>query len=768
MSPLRARWRNACILGAPLLLICGMVVSQSPVIPLLPVKESPQLLPVPKAPSELGARGPASPAVLAPTVPFSSKTPSSTSVSKQFTVYGGDLQMRSSFCMLCEDTAAALGRVLKDSGKYVLPVIVVLKTPPDITVTGPAVTYNIGELAHGGFHLQLNAQLRTGFNTTEFSNELVRMLLAERILRNHQKLQTSRNDVLPAWVMTGVTQALDFRSRSRPSALFSAVFRRGQVYSLDRILAADPTQLDALSKGIYETSTCALVLTLLDQPDGPVRFAKFLNALAVESKPDRELLTQHFPNLASSQSALEKWWSLQMASLATPSVMETYGVTQTEEALDEALMLSLPGAREEKKEAAPVAAAPETDVKKQAGSLFGWLKRGSKEESVAAPEGEAKAQEKPKTEEAKAKTEEPKDKGKADATPPASTEGEPAPPESKSFFRSIFPGGKKTAFPFSRKKADEAVDVPSDEKAKADKGKDTEKEKPKDEKKPEPAKPDAAPQKGKDAEAKAEEPAAVPKLSRKPGQTRSIGGRPEDLPKAPPVAPVKTKETPPAEPKKTEKDKEKSQTAEANATSADGDADKPSRFNPRNWFRKDPQTAEETPEKGKESNKPASRGEGRSGSNVAVAERTHSPRARTVRPGNIPLEDFAMIAKHPDRIDILNTCMAKLASLKQRAHPLYKPVIADYTLVVQELLQGKTKGVADRLESLRQLREKTHEKAIGVESYLDWYEANHTGTLSHSFDDFLKLDDELTKERLPRNDALSKYLDAVQQEFQEK
>ena len=722
MSSSRASRRKTCILAAAQVLLCGMAAAQAPVAPLLPVQDSPLLLPVPKAPTPSNPAG----ATLAPSVPFSTKTASSTSVGKQFTVYGGDLNLRSSFCMLCEETATALGRVLKDNGKYGLPIIVVLKTPPDITVTGPAVTYNIGELAHGGFHLQINAQLRTGFNTTEFSNELVRMLLAERILRNHQKLQTSRSDVLPAWVMTGVTQALDFRSRSRPSALFSAVFHRGQVYSLDRILSADPTQLDALSKGIYETSTCALVLTLLDQPDGPVRFAKFLNALAVENKSDRELLAQHFPNLATSQNALEKWWSLQMASLAMPSALETYGVSQTEDGLDDALMLSLPGSHEEKKEtAAPP--APEGEEKK-GGGFFRWFKREDKG-------GPSEGTEKPGKE--------------GTPTPPASSSVEKAEGSESLllYATSLLPGGVKVAFPFGKKKpVDEAADGASKENAKPE-GKDQEKAG---------AKP-STPEKGKEP-SKGDASEVPAKLSRKPGTSRSIGGRPEDLPKAPPPVTSNKKDAASEEPPKAGKDNTKP-TGESGSEST---VEKPSMFNPRNWFRRGTPTPEEGNEKDKGGNNaPPARSE------ASKVEAAPSPR-RTTKPGSIPLEDFALIAKHPDRVDILNRCLAKLSSLKLRAHPLYKSIIADYTLVVQDLLKGKTKGVADRLEELGKSREATHEKALAVESYLDWYEANHTGTLSHSFDDFLKLDDELSKERLPRNDALSKYLDAVQLEFQEK
>ena len=80
--------------------------------------------------------------------------------------------------------------------------------------------------------------------------------------------------VLPEWLLTGVTQAMSFRDRSRPSAVFAAIFRSGKIYGIEEILDTAPGQLDALSRTIYETSCCALVLALLDQPEGPARPAE--------------------------------------------------------------------------------------------------------------------------------------------------------------------------------------------------------------------------------------------------------------------------------------------------------------------------------------------------------------------------------------------------------------------------------------------------------------------------------------------------------------
>jgi hypothetical protein len=192
-------------------------------------------------------------------------------------------------------------------------------------------------------------------------------------------------------------------------------------------------------------------------------------------------------------------------------------------------------------------------------------------------------------------------------------------------------------------------------------------------------------------------------------------------------------------------------------------------LNPKNWFRKknaepEEKTVATEPEAPKPAPaKPAPKEESKPSPHKVAAE--PAPKTRSPKAGSIPLEDYALLAKRDDRSEILTRCLARLNALKLRAHPLYKPLLADYVALVEDLRQEKTKGAAKKLEDLRQKRGAIHDKALAVESHLDWYEANHTGTISHAFDDFLRLDDELDKDRLPRNDDLSKYLDSVESEF---
>ncbi len=380
--------------------------------------------------------------------PARTPAPSSTSASGQFSIHGSDLATRSAFCLMCDDIAAALGRLLRDGARYSLPVVIVLKSPPNATLSGPAITWNISQLAHGGFHLQINASLRAEFRADDFAREVVRILLAERILRSHKELKTSRQNILPNWVLTGVTQALEFRGRSRPSVIFAAIFRSGQIYGVDKILSADPAQLDALSRGVYETSACALVLALLEQADGPVRFSKFLDTLARNDKPDRELLRQSFPSLGASKNSLEKWWSLQMAALATPSPLETLGIDETEARLRAALNLvfdPLPEKDRKKKtgSAAPVKQAGQVSLLSQLAAGFPFIggrtvmlvaASDTKKETAGAKKSTAKpAAPEPDKTSGKTKTAAKEPTKKTEAKPPPATDEKAEPAKRKSF-----------------------------------------------------------------------------------------------------------------------------------------------------------------------------------------------------------------------------------------------------------------------------------------------------------------------------------------------
>ena len=283
-------------------------------------------------------------AVEAPHVPApSDKLPvtTSTSTSRQFVVHGKVFETRSAMSTRCEEIAQDLRKALNDKEPWVLPVVVVLNTGEDAAkAKGPPVSTTISELNFGGFHIQVTINEKPGLNAADLRKEVVRALLAERILRNHQKIEAPQGRMLlPDWIMTGVMLAMEYRSSATPSAMFSTLFRSGKIYGVEEIIEASPTEMDGLSRTIYETSCCALLLALVDQPEGPQHLNKFLNALASDQRSERELLGAAFPSLAVSSSSLNKWWSLQLAALAKPGIGEPFSPSESIKAIEEAITI---------------------------------------------------------------------------------------------------------------------------------------------------------------------------------------------------------------------------------------------------------------------------------------------------------------------------------------------------------------------------------------------------------------------------------------------
>ena len=92
-------------------------------------------------------------------------------------------------------------------------------------------------------------------------------------------------------------------------------------------------------------------------------------------------------------------------------------------------------------------------------------------------------------------------------------------------------------------------------------------------------------------------------------------------------------------------------------------------------------------------------------------------------------------------------------------------MIQDYQEIVGQLAVGKNRGVLVRLTELKALRAKLGAQMSEIDDYLNWFEAAKLQTPSGMFDDYFKSADGPRGRASKRKDALSIYLDAVEQEF---
>jgi hypothetical protein len=175
-----------------------------------------------------------------------------------------------------------------------------------------------------------------------FRREVVRLLLADRILRVHPEADMRPGaEVVPSWLFTGAVEALDHLRLGAPAARFQRQVEAGRILSIDDILNARADKLDAASREAFAASACSLVIALLEQPQGPSRLRAFLGEIPVHSEPPQVQLVRSFPGLALSNHSLEKWWSLQLAQMAQPTAFEPFDAAETERRLAAALMVHL-------------------------------------------------------------------------------------------------------------------------------------------------------------------------------------------------------------------------------------------------------------------------------------------------------------------------------------------------------------------------------------------------------------------------------------------
>ncbi|MEI8235207.1 MAG: hypothetical protein WCH57_11055 [Verrucomicrobiota bacterium] len=131
------------------------------------------------------------------------------------------------------------------------------------------------------------------------------------------------------------------------------------------------------------------------------------------------------------------------------------------------------------------------------------------------------------------------------------------------------------------------------------------------------------------------------------------------------------------------------------------------------------------------------------------------------------LTDYKTFLKNPGAKAALLECFKGLSDLMPQAHPLLRPVLLEYQRIIGELARGKAHGADKALEAIAGYRELIVARMDKIDDYLNWYEATQMPEQSGAFNDFLQ-DAKAMETWTPpkRNDAISKYIDQLQREFE--
>lgn len=189
---------------------------------------------------------------------------------------------------------------------------------------------------------QPNFQIRIypggGIDLARLDGAIITMVLYERALREMEPGAYPDTVSLPHWLVTGIIQAMQWRSGQVDRELYRKLFARAEMLPPESIIAEEnPEGLDAASRQLYDVSCGVLMMSLLSREGGPDQLKTLLAEAATAEGTPKEILGAHFHELGLDKDLLNKWWALQLADLALPRSQEALTPLETERQLSEAL-----------------------------------------------------------------------------------------------------------------------------------------------------------------------------------------------------------------------------------------------------------------------------------------------------------------------------------------------------------------------------------------------------------------------------------------------
>lgn len=261
---------------------------------------------------------------------------------EQFAITGGDPATRGTAANLAEETKLELLRLTEEEDEWKTRVGIELLGEEGSEVPLNTTALGILWFEGKGYEVKVSVNLSRGLQPEAFKRALTAALVYERELSGRGGAYSDVPLSVPPWFVEGLREASAWRLKQTDRKLYDALFKHGGLFKLEDLFAVTDAEfgsIDAVSKAAFRVSSGALVMALLEQPDGKSGFRDFLAELPGFQGEMPALLRKHFPDLNLSEDSMEKWWALQLANKGTAPLTESLSIPSTEKALEEALKI---------------------------------------------------------------------------------------------------------------------------------------------------------------------------------------------------------------------------------------------------------------------------------------------------------------------------------------------------------------------------------------------------------------------------------------------
>ena len=132
----------------------------------------------------------------------------------------------------------------------------------------------------------------------------------------------------------------------------------------------------------------------------------------------------------------------------------------------------------------------------------------------------------------------------------------------------------------------------------------------------------------------------------------------------------------------------------------------------------------------------------------------------------IAFQDILALPEKERRI-LLAPILERIRLLSFRCFPSYRPLLAGYARITEQLAEGDDEGIAELLNVLEKKRMDLKQVGLRTRDYLDWYQIVAATKLTGEFETYQRLKQELETQNPSHPSSIDHYLNAVQKLYDE-
>jgi hypothetical protein len=274
---------------------------------------------------------------------YGAPTEHSTSPSRQFVIYGADAKMRGAISGLAEQTKTNLLGLLRHRDEWETPIVVNLQSQQSNLPELPPSDLRFSQTGFG-IKLQLDLTISKNVDVSLVERELLRAILLEMVYRKHPHITAGAVLVEPPdWLIDGALALSPGRERG---PLIEALANTEKPLPLEKFLRQRPGFLDSTGRTLHRAYAFALVQMLLDEKNGGVQLAKYIDHFSDSSNDPIADLKAQFPLLADEA---ERTWQLALNRLKSLQTFRLLTFVESERRIDDLLRVKVSEPRKPEK-----------------------------------------------------------------------------------------------------------------------------------------------------------------------------------------------------------------------------------------------------------------------------------------------------------------------------------------------------------------------------------------------------------------------------------